>query len=222
MSASDEIFAAIGAGDDERVRELIESRPELAAARDGAGLSAVLQATYAGEEAIVDLLLEANPTLDVFDAATVGRTRGLEELLAAEPELARSWSPDGFTPLHLAAYFGREDSARLLLERGADANVVAQHDTLEVAPLHSAAAGGHESIVQLLLEAGADPNARQPGGFTPLHSAAQNGDRESAELLLERGADPSATTDEGKTAAQLAASAGHDELADFVATTPMG
>ncbi len=221
MASSDEIFAAIGAGDDERVRELVESRPELAAARNADGLSAVTHAAYAGQEEIVELLLDANPALDVFDAATVGRARGLEELLAAEPELARSWSPDGFTPLHLAAFFGHEDAARLLLEHGADANVVARHESLEVAPLHSAAAGGHASIVQLLLEAGADPNARQAGGFTPLHSAAQNGDRESAELLLERGADRSATSDDGQTPAQLATAAGHDELADFVTPTPM-
>ncbi len=221
MPASDRIFAAIGDGDDERVRELVESRPELASARDEDGVSAVRRAAYAREDSILALLLDANPALDVFDTATVGRTRGLEELLAAEPGLAGSWSSDGFTPLHLAAFFGHEDAARLLLEHGADANVVARHQTIEVAPLHSAAARAHSSIVQLLLEAGADPNARQEGGFAPLHAAAQNGDRESAELLLEQGADRSATTDDGKTPAELAGAAGHDELADFVAPIPM-
>jgi uncharacterized protein len=221
VPASEEIFAAIDAGDDERVRELVESRPELADARDDTGLSAVMRAAYAGKQALVDLLLDRNPQLDVFDTATVGRTRGLEELLAADAELARSWSPDGFTALHLAAFFGHEDAARALLEHGADPNVVARHESLRVAPLHSAAAGAHSSIVQLLLDAGADANARQEGGFTPLHSAAQNGDRESAEALLRHGADPAAATDEGKTSADLAAAAGHDELADFVTPTPM-
>jgi uncharacterized protein len=221
VAASDRIFAALDAGDDESVRGLVESRPELAAARDEIGLSAVLRAAYAGKQELVQVLLDANPALDVFDAAAVGRTRGLEELLAADAELARSWSPDGFTPLHLAAFFGQEDAVRLLLERGADANVVARHESLKVTPLHSAAAGGHSSVVGLLLEAGADANARQEGGFTPLHSAAQNGDRESAEALLDHGADATATTDEGRTPADLAAAAGHDELADFVTPTPM-
>lgn len=221
MPASDEIFTAIGNGDDELVRELVESRPAFAAARDGDGLSAVLRAAYAGEEAILELLLGANPALDVFDVAAVGRTRGLEELLAADAGLARSWSPDGFTPLHLAAFFGQEEAARQLLELGADANLVARHESIKVTPLHSAAAGGHASIVLLLLEAGADPNARQEGGFTPLHSAAQNGDRDSAEALLERDADQFATTDDGKTPAQLAAAAGHEELADFLSPTPI-
>jgi ankyrin repeat protein len=221
VSASDEIFAAIDAGDRDRVHELLDARPELAGARDADGLSAVLRAAYAGEQELVELLLDANPQLHVFDTATVGRTRGLAELLAAEAGLARSWSPDGFTPLHLASFFGHEDAARLLLEHGADANVVARHETIQVAPLHSAAAGGHAGIVRLLLDAGADANARQPGGFRPLHAAAQNGDRESAEALLAHGADPSAATDEGKTPAGLAAAAGHDDLADFVRDTPM-
>ncbi|MBA3347213.1 MAG: ankyrin repeat domain-containing protein [Actinobacteria bacterium] len=216
MTAAEEIFLAIAAGDQERVRELVEDRPEVAAARDEDGLSAVLRAAYAGKGALVDLLLDANPSLDVFDTAATGRDRGLEELVEAEPGLARSWSPDGFTPLHLAAFFGNEGAARLLLEHGADANVVARHATLQVAPIHSAAAGGHTGIVTLLLEAGADATARQNGGFTPLHSAAQNGDRESVEALLEGGADAGARDDEGQTPADLAAAAGHDELVDFL------
>jgi ankyrin repeat protein len=204
-----ELFAAIRAGDAERVRELVDAQPELAAARGEDGVSAVLQAAYHGHTEIVDALLDANPALDVFDAAGVGRTRGLEELLDADAELVRSWSPDGFTPLHLAAFFGHEDAARALLERGADPNVVARHETIRVAPLHSAAAGAHAAIVRLLLDAGADPNARQPGGFAPLHAAAQNDDRESARALLERGADPVARTDDGKTPADVADEAGH-------------
>ncbi len=221
MRASEEIFAAIEAGDEGRARELVRGRPALAAAQDAEGLSAVMRAAYAGEQTILELLLDANPQLDVFDAAAVGRTRGLEELLGADAGLARSWSQDGFTPLHLAAFFGHEDAVRALLEHGADANVVARHETLVVAPLHSAAARAHSSIVRLLLDAGADASARQPGGFTPLHAAAQNGDRKSAEALVEHGADTAAATDEGRTPADLAAAAGHDELADFLTPTPM-
>ena len=217
MAAADEIFAAIAAGDEERVGELVEGRPELAAAHDEEGLSAVLRAAYAGQGAIVDLLLGANPALDVFDAAAVGRERGLEELLAADPELAHAWSPDGFSPLHLAAFFGHEGAAKLVLAHGADANAVARHATLQVAPLHSAAAGGHTALVTLLLAAGADATARQGGGFTPLHAAAQNGDRKSAEALVEAGADAGATNDDGQTPVDLAAAAGHDELVDFLA-----
>ena len=201
---SEKLHAAIAAGDEEAVRRLVESRPELAAARTNDGLSPVLQALYNGQPGLVDVLLAANPSLDVFDAAAVGRTRGLEELLDPEPELARAWSPDGFTALHYAAFFGQEDAAKLLLERGADADVVARHESIHVTPLHSAAAGAHAGIVKLLLEHGADPNAAQDEGSTPLHSAADNDDRESVEALLAAGADASLANDAGQTPVQIA------------------
>jgi len=201
---SERFFEAMAAGDEEAVRELVAWRPELAAERDAEGLSAVRTAAYRGADGIVAVLLEANPALDVFDAAAVGRTRGLAELVDAEPGLVRTWSADGFTPLHLAAFFGHGDAAKLLIECGSDVNAVARNPELQVTPLHSAAAGGHTEIVKVLLEHGADVNARQGGGFTPLHSAAQNDDRESVEALLEAGADPSLESDEGKTPADLA------------------
>ena len=150
----------------------------------------MLYALYNDKADLIDPILGANPALDVFDAAAVGRTRGLEELLDGEPALASAWSPDGFTALHLAAFFGQEDAAKILLGRGAEPNVVARNATIVVTPLHSAAAGAHSAIVKLLLEAGADPNARQPDGFTALDAAQQNGDDESAEALLAAGATP--------------------------------
>lgn len=208
------VFEAIEAGDEAALRERLEARPEDAGARNEAGLSPVLQALYLGRSELVDVLLDANPPLDVFDSAATGRTRGLDALLEGEPELARAFSPDGFTALHLAAYFGQEDAAEILLDRGAEVGAVARNAELTVQPLHSAAAGGHTEIVKLLLERGADPGATQGGGLTPLHAAAQNGGGESAEALLASGADPSARDDEGRTPSDLARAAGHDELAE--------
>lgn len=184
------LFDAIAAGDKDALCDELERDPESASERNADGLSPVLYALYNGQADLVDPILDANPALDVFDAAAVGRTRGLEELLDGEPGLAAAWSGDGFTALHLAAYFGQEEAAKILLERGAEPNVVARHATIVVTPLHSAAAGAHSAIVKLLLEAGADPNARQPDGFTALDAAQQNGDEESAEALLAAGATP--------------------------------
>jgi ankyrin repeat protein len=115
-----DLFALVAAGDGDAVRDLLDTRPELAGERDADGLSLVLHALFSGQDDLVDPILDANPPLDVFDAAAVGRTRGLEELLDAEPELAGATRPDGSTPLHLAARFDRTDSVEVLLERGAD------------------------------------------------------------------------------------------------------
>lgn len=209
---SESLFNAIAAGDEERLREQLDEQPDLAGTRNEDGLSPVLHALYNGKGELVEVLLEANPPLDVFDAAAVGRTHGLEKLLDGEAELARSWSPDGFTALHYAAFFGQEDAARILLERGAEVGLVARNATIRVTPLHSAASGAHPGIVRLLLEHGADPNAGQDGGFTPLHSAAANDDRETVEALLEAGADPALANDEGKTPADLAGDGVRDLL----------
>lgn len=149
------IFELIAAGDKDGLCELLDARPEKAGERNDEGLSPVLAALYRGERELVDPILDANPLLDVFDSAAVGRTRGLQALLEDDPSLVSSWSPDGFTPLHLAAYFGEEDAAKELLERGADPSVVSRHAEIRVAPIQSAAAGEHDEIVRLLLEHGA-------------------------------------------------------------------
>ena len=114
------LFELIEAGDEDGAREALERDPELAGARDEEGLSPVLCALDNGRDGLVDAILAANPPLDVFDAAAVGRTRGLEELLEGEPGLAGARRRDGSTALHLAARFDQRRAVELLLERGAD------------------------------------------------------------------------------------------------------
>ena len=158
-------------------------------------------------------MLDAAPELDICEAAAVGADERVQQLLGEDAGAAARRSPDGFTPLHLASFFGHEQAARLLVAGGADVNVRAENAN-RVAPLHSAAAGGHTAIAELLLDAGAAPDETQEGGFTPLHSAAHNGDLRLVERLLQDGADPRRATDDGRTAVDLAAEAGHEEVLD--------
>lgn len=116
------LFETIDAGDEEALRDELERRPDLAGERNEEGVSPVLHALYRGRPELVDRILDANPALDVFDAAAVGRTRGLEELLDADASLVHARSGDGSTPLHLAARFDQRDAVELLLEHGADAS----------------------------------------------------------------------------------------------------
>jgi uncharacterized protein len=154
-------------------------------------MSELLQAVYRGDQALVDELLSADPELDVFEAAAVGRMDRLRELLDEDPSLANAWAPDGFQPLGLASFFGHLDAARLLVERGAEVNSASRND-FKVMPLHSAAATSDSEtryeLTKLLLERGADPNALQQDDFTPLMAADQHGDKRLRELLVEHGA----------------------------------
>lgn len=208
----EDVFAAIDAGDQARLAQLLATEPALAGARDADGVSAALHARYRDNHDAVEQLLASDPPVDVFDAAGLGRPDRLRELVAPDPGLAAAFASDGFTPLHLAAFFGHAEAAELLLDRGAATNVVSRNQ-LQVMPLHSAAAGSHVGVARLLVAAGADVNATQRHGYTPLHAAAQNGDRELVELLLEAGADATARTDDGQTPADLATAAGHSATA---------
>src|SRR5262245_57924434 len=166
-------------------------------------MSEAMQALYQGDEARARELLPPDGELSVFEAAAFGRVERLGEILDEYPDQATAFSADGFTALHLAIFGGQDEAVRLLLERGADPNVVSTSEIAKVPPLGTAAFAGSTPLARLLLDAGADPNVRGEGGFTALHSAAQNTDEELARLLLERGADPEATADDGRRPADF-------------------
>lgn len=187
------IFDSIRAGDIDAVRAAIKEDPGAASARDESGRSAVRAALYAHKQDVADALLEAGPELDVFDAAAAGDVDRLAELLDADPDLIGTWSEDGYSPLHFAAYFSRGAAVRLLLDRGADVGAVARNDT-KVQPLHSGVAARSRQVVAALLLAGADVNARQQDGLTPLLAAEeQEPEGEMVRLLMDHGAEESAT-----------------------------
>lgn len=206
-----DIFAAVGTGDPAKVDQLLRTDRRLAFARTDDGVSVVLWAMYVGQPRLATLLAHAKRDLDIFESAAVGLTERLGELLDEDVRRAGSWTEDGFTPLHLAAFFGHPDAARRLITAGADVEAVARN-SMQVTPLHSAAASRHSECVRVLLDAGANADSQQQGGWTALHAAARNADLPTAELLLAAGADTNIATDEGHTPAQLAAGTLRDRL----------
>lgn len=206
-STDDDLFALIAASNVRGVRALLDDQPWLATDRDDDGVSVLMRARYQMDRGLVAAVREHVEELDVFEAAAFGDLDRLSELFASEPELVDAVSGDGFTPLHLAAFFGQTDAVRLLLARGATPDERGR-GWMTGTPLSAAAAGGHTAIVLMLLETGADPNVQQAQGFTPLHAAAQNGDLESVRALLEAGADPAVVSEDGVTPTELAEQAG--------------
>jgi len=182
-----DLFEAIEAGNAAKVTSILAEEPHLAGSRSATGVSALLWARYRSLPDVVDAILAAEPVLDVFDAAALGRLDRLAELVDEHPEQANAWSADGFTPVGLAAFFGHPDAVRFLIERQADVHAVARNPML-VQPLHAATAARSVESVRLLLEAGADPDAEQQEGWTALLAARRHGDEEIVALLLAHGA----------------------------------
>jgi len=140
------IFELIDAGDASGLRELLARDPGAAAARDEQGLTVVMRAAYRG---LTEVVLEADPPLEPFDRIVVGKSDGLPA-----PD---AWTPDGFTPLHIAAFVDNVDAARALLDAGADPNVYATASFARVTPLGTCRFANADHVRELLLERGADP-----------------------------------------------------------------
>jgi ankyrin repeat protein len=205
------------AGDAQTVRELLRARPSLAAFRAEDGETPAVAALYRGHRELANELADAlreHGPLDVFIAAALGRREDLQSALAAAP-CVNSHSYDGWTPLHLAAFFGHREIAEALLAAGADLGVTS-HNSLKNTPLHAAVAGGHVEVSLLLIERGADVNRTDAGGHTPLHIAAEAGYVPVVKALLDRGADAHAVDAEDKTPLSRAAARNHDAVVDVI------
>jgi len=175
----------------------------------------LFEAIRAGDSSKIASLLEADPSLAIFAASIQGDMPVLETLLAGNRSLIAAKSTDGWTPLHLAAFFGKLEAARLLLNRGADANARSSNP-MENTPLHAAASGKHSKIIRLLLDHGAAVNARQHGGWTAMHAAAQNGDLESARQLVAAGADIAARADNNQSPLDLALTKAQQAMVEYL------
>jgi len=218
LQGSEDFWSAVKAGDRERVSSLVEASPKLAAARTDKGVSAPLLALYHQKPEIADLLVarkEGLEPLDVFEAAAFGRTGRLKAILDEGASMANAYASDGFYPLGLAAFYGHEEAANLLLSRGADPDLAARNP-MKVRAIHAASASGSVSIVRALLEAGADVNAPQEKGFTPLHEAASTGNLELLRILLAHGAKRDLPTEDGRTALDLARDGNHEAVVELL------
>jgi ankyrin repeat protein len=177
--------------------------------------SSVLAALYRHDVAAAEALA-AGVDLTLWEAAALGRVEVLIRRNSPGTDLSQP-GPDGFTPLHLACYFGRAEAASWLLQHGADVHAAGPGD---LRPLHSAVAGpdgtAAVAISQTLLTQGAHPDAVQRGGYTALHAAARRGLSDLVQALVRHGADPSRRTEAGQRAEDLAVEAGHSTVAAWL------
>lgn len=208
MTAAQELHAAIKAGDEKRVGELIDADPRLVHGGGAAGMPPLMLAAYSGKREIAAQLIARGAELDQFAAAALGHGGVLRELLSGEDKPIEMHSSDGWTALHLASFFGQLECVSLLLELGASVKTRSAN-TMGNTPLHAAAAGKHTEVCALLLSHNAEVNAEQASQYTPLHSAAANGDEALVRLLLAHEANYKAKSEKGETALDMARGRNH-------------
>lgn len=201
-------------GDLPEVRRILSENPSAVAEVSPAGETPLMAALYRGHTAVVAALREAGAPMDLFSAAATGTLEALDR------EIERASSPnayayDGWTPLHLAAFFGRHDAAERLLHAGADPRAVSRNSLRNTA-LHAALAGSHTDVALLLIARGADVNTPDAGRHTPLHIAAENGLVDAVRALLAAGADPHAVDAEDNTPLSRAAAKNRGDVVDLL------
>jgi uncharacterized protein len=219
---SSSFYQAIRSGDLARVKSLLDQDPALLTRRDEQGVSPILAAIYNNQHAVLGELIRRISNLDIWEASATGHLLRVKELLDQDPSLLNAFSPDGFTPLGLAAFFGRKAILEELIRRGADVNIPS-NNTMKVQALHSAVAQQNQALAlqmsEMLLKRGAGVNATQSGGWTPLHEAAFHGEIELVRLLLAWGADETIKSDDGKTPIDLALQQGHADVTEVLQST---
>jgi ankyrin repeat protein len=144
--AQADLFSAVALGDEEGIPRLLKAHPQSANARGPDGYPALHFAVGMDYKKIVAMLLEAGGDVDIRNKSDHTGTVGE-------------------TALHCAAFWGRYDIAKLLLDSGADVNALTERQST---PLHNAARMNNVRLARLLLENEANPSAKDKDGKTPL------------------------------------------------------
>jgi ankyrin repeat protein len=178
------LMAAARTGNPEVV-ELLLAKGANINARAARGQTALMWAVAQKHPDIVKALLAGG--VDVH-----ARSEVWSQMMAVPPhgreEYNRMIPQGGDTALMFAARVGDLDSAKLLLDAGANAN---DADAWGVSSLVLAAHSGYTELAEFLLERGANPNVAE-AGFSALHIAIMRRDEKLVSALLARGADANA------------------------------
>src|SRR2546423_7666628 len=145
MQMKQEFLTAVKEGNETKVRELFKTNSGIGNVTDENGVSAVLLAVYHGRNNIAQLLIASGLTLNIFEASATGSTPRVRELLNSDPSSVNAFSPDGFTPLGYASFFGHLETVRVLLDKGAQINVPA-NNFLKAMPFRSSSVALHPFI----------------------------------------------------------------------------
>ncbi|OQB68781.1 MAG: Phosphocholine transferase AnkX [Spirochaetes bacterium ADurb.Bin133] len=173
-------------GDKDFVRQILSKL----SGKDKSSLGSLNEAAKKGDVETLKMLIESG--FDVNELST--------------------WASE--TPLMKAAYHGKLNAVKYLLDNGAD---VKMKDERGNAALLHAAWGGHTAVVKELIDRGADVNETNNFNWNALMQACVEGRYDTAELLLKAGSLTNLVDKEkGATALTLAIYNGSEKLINLL------
>lgn len=135
---------------------------------------------------------------------------------------------DGASPLYVACQRGHVETAKRLLEEGADIKLGLKFNAgpygagvnfppkNEESPVFATCRNGHDSTLQLLLEYGADINLTSKNGESLLYAACEFGHQSVVQLILNKGGEVNQCRDDGESPLYVATKNGHDSTVQLL------
>lgn len=202
----------------DQVRDIFRAQPDLAKQKDRGGWGPVQWTMFLGWEDLMRWLVRNGGQTDGFESnvmspvhvASAWSKGGTITFLAENNVTLDPVGPQNWSPVHYAAYHGKQDCLEQLLARGADPTRL---DAVGRSALHWAADRGHPEMVAFLLSKNLDkdlPDTKY--GRSPLHLAASAGYGACVRTLMMNGANENLPDKSGKTPINLAEESGHKGL----------
>jgi len=164
-------------------------------------------------------------TFNLVEASATGDIKAITEAIKKGADVNYLYVTDdqgSWGALQNAAYYGQTEAVKLLLESGADTEIMSCFYDGELAvngtALHLASHCGHTDIITALLNKGASINATDStyDYLTPLHASCRSGKLEAVKLLLVKGADITAFDGAEDTVVTIAAENGNLDVLKFL------
>jgi ankyrin len=184
------------------------------AVKDNGGQTAHSIAVREHNELLAKMLATATPV----ESSSAGLKKAIESgdeakalsIIDADAGMISTRYGKAWTPLHLAAYYGRAKVVKALASKGASLDARSETGWT---PLMVAVQQKNDAVVKALLQLKVDPNQRANNGRTALHVAAQENCAACVSLLIHAGAKASIKDSGGFTALAIAEKLGNGAAA---------
>ena len=137
------------------------------------------------------------PKIDLHAAVVTGNIEVIQQHIKAGSDVNVLEPSRESTPLITAAFLGKAEIAKILIDAGADLDY---QNVDGSTALLTAAVFGRTEAAKILIDAGTDVNIQNNEGATALHSAAFFCHEEIVKALLAKGADKTLKNKYGQTA----------------------